>query len=181
MAVRWNAKRQILRVIFKLTHYPSLARHLAGAERRHMRYPTRTMVFVDPRECAQNLSDLIGDWPRVWCGRWESNPHGHKPNGFSYHFGFHRRPPPIIGKGRLWSGLSLHRAPANRRVGAARLVSTPSAMLSRYGLARDRHLTGFPEFEQFCIAGFLASTQSDLSPLRLPVPPRPQSRHGPNG
>jgi len=27
------------------------------------------------------------------------------------------------------------------------------------GLARDRHVTGFPEFEQFCIAGFPASTQ----------------------
>jgi hypothetical protein len=29
-------------------------------------------------------------------------------------------------------------------------------------LARDRHLTGFPEFEQFCIAGFPASTQVAL-------------------
>jgi hypothetical protein len=27
------------------------------------------------------------------------------------------------------------------------------------GLARDRHVTGFPDFEQFCIAGFPASTQ----------------------
>jgi hypothetical protein len=26
-------------------------------------------------------------------------------------------------------------------------------------LARDRHVTGFPDFEQFCIAGFPASTQ----------------------
>ena len=80
--------------------------------------------------------------------------------------------------GRLWSGLSLHLASANRRVGAARLVSTPSAVLSRCGLARDRHLTGFPEFEQFCIAGFPASTQSGLSPLRLPIPPRPHCQGG---
>jgi hypothetical protein len=80
--------------------------------------------------------------------------------------------------GRLWSGLSLHRASANRRVGAARLVSTPSAVLSRCGLARDRHLTGFPEFEQFCIAGFPASTQFGLSPLRLPIPPRPRCQGG---
>jgi hypothetical protein len=27
---------------------------------------------------------------------------------------------------------------------------------------------GFPEFEQFCIAGFPASTQGVLSPLRMP-------------
>ncbi len=58
------------------------------------------------------------------------------------------------------------------------LVSTPSPVLSRRGLARDRHLTGFPEFEQFCIAGFPASTQSGLSPLRLPIPPRPQCQGG---
>jgi hypothetical protein len=52
-------------------------------------------------------------------------------------------------------------------LGAARLVSTPSRLLSP-GLARDCHLRGFPEFEQFCIAGFPASTQVVLSPLRMP-------------
>ena len=42
------------------------------------------------------------------------------------------------------------------------------------GLARDRHVTGFPDFEQFCIAGFPAGTQVfRLSPMRLPIPPRP--------
>ena len=60
------------------------------------------------------------------------------------------------------SGLSLHRATASRGLGAARLVSTPSARLSLCGLARDCQFKGFPEFEQFCIAGFPASTQ-DLS------------------
>jgi len=69
------------------------------------------------------------------------------PNGFSYHFGFRRR------QGRSWSGLSLHRSAS--ALGAARLVSTPSLA----GLARDRHLTGFPEFGQFCIKGFPKSTQ----------------------
>jgi len=63
---------------------------------------------------------------------------------------------------RSWSGLSLHRSDA--AVGAARLVSTPSPK----GLARDRHLTGFPEFGQFCISGFPKSTQASSSPLRLP-------------
>ncbi|CAN5164840.1 hypothetical protein BH09PSE3_BH09PSE3_16410 [soil metagenome] len=66
----------------------------------------------------------------------------------------------------------------DRSLGAARLVSTPSATLSRCGLARDRHVTGFPEFEQFCIAGFPVSTQFSLSPLRLPIPPRPRYRSG---
>jgi hypothetical protein len=45
-----------------------------------------------------------------------------------------------------------------RRLGAARLVSTPSRSAFP-GLARDCHFTGFPEFGQFCIAGFPASTQ----------------------
>jgi len=45
-----------------------------------------------------------------------------------------------------------------RALGAARLVSTPSH--PRMGLARDRHLTGFPEFEQFYVQGFPRRTQS---------------------
>jgi len=49
--------------------------------------------------------------------------------------------------------------PRERGLGAARLVSTPSATFSRCGLARDCQLKGFPEFEQFCIAGFPVSTQ----------------------
>jgi hypothetical protein len=68
----------------------------------------------------------------------------------------------------LWSGLSLHHVLVSQNLGAARLVSTPSVDLSDHGLARDCHLTGFPEFEQFCIAGFPVSTQFGLSPLRLP-------------
>src|SRR5208337_1950113 len=47
---------------------------------------------------------------------------------------------------------------SDRGLGAARLVSTPSRSAAP-GLARDCHLTGFPEFEQFCIASFPASTQ----------------------
>jgi hypothetical protein len=45
-------------------------------------------------------------------------------------------------------------------LGAARLVSTPSHRDRSIhpGLARDCHLTGFPDFEQFCIAGFPASS-----------------------
>ena len=42
-------------------------------------------------------------------------------------------------------------------LGAARLPYTFPAVGP--GLARDRHVTGFPEFEQFCIPDFPASTQ----------------------
>lgn len=57
--------------------------------------------------------------------------------------------------------------PRNRGAGAARLVSTPSRE-TLAGLARDSHLTGFPEFEQFYAAGFPAGTQARISPVRLP-------------
>jgi len=51
--------------------------------------------------------------------------------------------------------------------GAARLVSTPSRLVAP-GLARDCHVKGFPEFEQFCTSGFPGGTQFFLSPQRLP-------------
>jgi len=49
-------------------------------------------------------------------------------------------------------------------LGAARLVSTPSLS----GLARDCHLTGSPDFEQFYVSGFPRAHSICLSPLRLP-------------
>src|SRR5436309_12013306 len=86
------------------------------------------------------------------------------PNGFSYQLRL--SPPPMW---RLWSGLSLH--PGVAAVGAARLVSTPSRRRAWLGITSE----GFPEFEQFCIPGFPESTQLGLSPLRLPVSPRPHA------
>src|ERR1041384_8724591 len=41
------------------------------------------------------------------------------------------------------------------------------------GLARDCHVKGFPEFEQFCIAGFPASTQVLFKSSASAIPPRP--------
>src|SRR5437879_3699189 len=92
--------------------------------------------------------------------------------GFSYHFGFRRR------RRRSWSGLSLRHS--RKALGAARLVSTPSReTVAPAGLARDRHLTGFPEFERFYVRRFRRRTQVfSSSPLRLPIPPRPRSRLG---
>ena len=74
-----------------------------------------------------------------------------KPDGFSYHFDFRRR-----AEARSWSGLSLRHSP--QALDAARLVSTPSR--PETGLARDRHLTGFPDFERFYVRGFPQRTQS---------------------
>ena len=89
-----------------------------------------------------------------------------EPDGFSYQLRF--SPPPCQAR-RLGSGLSLRHAMGDPQgLGAARLVSTPSTRLSRRGLARDRHFTGFPEFEQFYAARFRVGTQFGLSPLRLP-------------
>jgi hypothetical protein len=55
-----------------------------------------------------------------------------------------------------------------RSLGAARLVSTPSRLVSLrawLGIA----ISGFPDFEQFCIAGFPGEHSSfSLSPLRMP-------------
>ena len=124
-----------------------------------------TPLKHDPSPSSGTVLARVGGW----CGRWESNPHGLKPNEFSYLLRL--SPPPNMGDCGLDYPFTMLRL--GRRVGAARLVSTPSSVLSRRGLARDRHLTGFPEFEQFCIVSFPASTQSGLSPLRLPIPPRP--------
>src|SRR5579864_4874658 len=91
-----------------------------------------------------------------WCGRRELNPHGpFKPCGFSYRL---RLSPPkrdtLAGlTPGLRSGLSLHHPPRIRSLGAARLVSTPSRVVllrAWLGIA----ISGFPEFEQFYIAGF---------------------------
>jgi hypothetical protein len=89
---------------------------------------------------------------------------GLRPNGFSYQ---RRLSSPcrnrVRGTLRQVRGLDYTFTMAVRPAGAARLVSTPSPPgLLRRGLARDRHFTGFPEFEQFCIAGFPASTQVAL-------------------
>ena len=80
-----------------------------------------------------------------------------RPYGFSYHFGFRRRPPSDV------RGLDYPFTLAFA-LGAARLVSTPSLS----GLARDCHLKGFPEFGQFYAGGFPPRTQVSSSPLRLP-------------
>ena len=74
-----------------------------------------------------------------------------RPYGFSYHFGFHRRREGV-------RGLDYPFTMARERGRCC-----PSSLYTFFpkgSLARDCHLKGFPEFEQFCIRGFPRSTQS---------------------
>jgi len=103
-----------------------------------------------PKLCASSTS-------KMWCGRRDLNPHGpFKPCGFSYRLRLSppEREDPWRGS-RQVCGLDYpFTLPRNiRSLGAARLVSTPSRLVSVrawLGIA----ILGFPEFEQFCIAGF---------------------------
>ena len=73
-----------------------------------------------------------------------------RPYGFSYHFGFRRRPTQDV------RGLDYTFTVAGvAALGAARLVSTPSRLRAWLGIA----FAGFPDFEQFCIKRFRLSTQ----------------------
>ena len=68
----------------------------------------------------------------------------------------------------LRSGLSLHLLPdaPGLRCCPSSLYTFPAeiSVQAWLGIA----IAGFPEFGQFCIAGFPASTQVSLSPLRMP-------------
>jgi len=70
-----------------------------------------------------------------------------KPRDFLTNYDFRRRHIDVCGLDFLFT-LAL-------ALGARRQVSTPSLS----GLARDYHLTGFPEFDEFYICRFQQSTQ----------------------
>jgi hypothetical protein len=104
-----------------------------------------------------------------------------RPNGFSYHPRL--SPPPsclhVKQAWRLWSGLSLHRSPL--AVGAARLVSTPSR--SKTCFAKHASLRAWLGIAISQVSPTLSSSASPvsrralnfrLSPMRLPIPPRPR-------
>jgi len=110
----------------------------------------------------------------VWCGRRDLNPHGPcGPTDFLTQLRL--SPPPTA----LAMGFGVWTIPSPCPDLAPGVRCCPSSLYTfpavlGPGLARDRHVTGFPEFEQFCIAGFPAGTQVfRLSPMRLPIPPRP--------
>jgi hypothetical protein len=71
-----------------------------------------------------------------------------RPNGFSYPFGFRRRPGWAF---VVWTIPS----PWRSALGAARLVSTPSRFRAWLGITSE----GFPEFGQFYSCDFSRGTQ----------------------
>jgi hypothetical protein len=98
-----------------------------------------------------------------------------RSNGFSCHYGF-RRPRLIASK--VW-GLDYPFAMPQISFGIRRCPSSlytfpTGTPIAPAGLARDRHATGFPDFEQFYHRRFPGGHSSfRLSPVRLPIPPRP--------
>ncbi len=83
----------------------------------------------------------------VWCGRRGSNPHGRSRGIFLPATVF------TAALRRSWSGLYLHPG--------FRFRCCPSSLYTFLlrGLARDCHLTGFPDFEQFYSRRFRRCTQ----------------------
>ncbi len=119
-----------------------------------------------------------------WCGRRDLNPHGAcAPTDFLTVYDFRR----LAGKARprdapasLWSGLYLHRNRSVCRrsaVGAARLVSTPSppefSVGAWLGIAISQ---GSPNLSSSASPVSRRALKSRLSPVRLPIPPRPRGQ-----
>jgi len=87
------------------------------------------------------------------------------PYGFSYHFGFRRRP-----EGRLWSGLSLHRSRCLRcRPSSLYTFRREAAWL---GIGRTQCPWLSPNLSG-STSGISPGALNRLSPLRLPISPRP--------
>ena len=105
---------------------------------------------------------------------------GLRPNGFSYHPRLSppcRRSRPRDAPAGLWSGLYLHRDRSVCRrsaVGAARLVSTPSppefSVGAWLGIAISQ---GSPNLSSSASPVSRRALKLRLSPVRLPISPRP--------
>jgi hypothetical protein len=91
----------------------------------------------------------------IWCGRPESNRHRPcGPTDFHTRYGFRRPIPALVRAGTVWGLDYPFTLACGFRCCPSSLYTFPFP-----GLARDCHLTGFPEFGQFCIFGFPKSTQ----------------------
>ena len=112
----------------------------------------------------------IASTQKLWCGRGDLNPH--RPCGpADFHAGCGFRRPDtgaVALASGLRSGLSLHPTPLllGLRCCPSSLYTFPANISVRAWLGIA--IAGFPEFGQFCIAGFPACTQVALSPLRMP-------------
>jgi hypothetical protein len=101
---------------------------------------------------------------------------GLRPNGFSYHL---RLSPPagdrVLGTLRQVCGLDYTFAMAVRPAGAARLVSTPSPPESSVGAWLGiAILQGSPNLSSSASPVSRRALKLRLSPVRLPIPPRPR-------
>src|SRR6266850_2366430 len=101
-----------------------------------------------------------------------------KPRGFSCRL---RLSPPGRGASRaltpgLRSGLSLHPPPEDPglRCCPSSLYTFPAGVLLRAWLGIA--ISGFPDFEQFCIAGFPGEHSSFIKSAASAIPPRPRGR-----
>jgi hypothetical protein len=104
-----------------------------------------------------------------WCGRGESNPQGLLARRIFIPATVFTAAHHILKiPGRLWSGLSLHLSEC--ALGAARLVSTPSRCRAWLGIAIGKVS---PNLSSSASAVSHRALMFALSPLRLPVPPRP--------
>ena len=76
----------------------------------------------------------------------------------------------------LRSGLSLHHPPESPgiRCCPSSLYTFPAGVLLRAWLGIA--ISGFPEFEQFCIAGFPSEHSSFLKSAASAIPPRPRGK-----
>ena len=83
-----------------------------------------------------------------------------RTEGFSYQLRLSPPCPGACAQARLWSGLYLHHwcVRAFRCCPSSLYTFAPTVRSGR--LARDCHVKGFPEFEQFCSLGFPKRTQS---------------------
>ncbi len=109
---------------------------------------------------------------------------GLRPNGFSYPLRLSppcRKARPTDAPASLWSGLYLHRDRSVCRrsaVGAARLVSTPSppefSVGAWLGIAISK---GSPNLSSSASPVSRRALNLRLSPMRLPIPPRPRGQH----
>ncbi len=95
---------------------------------------------------------------------------GFRPTDFLTSYGFRRS---RRGRGICGLDYPFTLAPATR---GRRFRCRPSSLYTfpRQGLGSGFPRSGFPEFERFCTGSFPPGTRALPSPLRLPVPPRPQ-------
>jgi len=106
--------------------------------------------LVDQLEPRQGWGEESGKW----CGRPDLNRHGLTPNGFFTRYGFRRPVWRVSAQNRFGVWTIPSPLPSGFRCCPSSLYNFPFP-----GLARDCHLTGSPEFGQFCIFSFPESTQ----------------------